>query len=547
MSRFTDGIAKVAANSSSGLRFGAADQLRFASWGDIHQTASRVAARLAADGVTRGSKVSVLAVNAEDVAPVVQGIWMAGAAVTMLQQPTPNADLAEWHAGTMRALSLLDAHCVVVGQPFLALADTLRASGYRVIEIPETWPDVAAVDAAEVCTDEDDVALYQLTSGSTGDPKAVAITHRNLFADVEAMVAVVEIDPDVDITMSWLPLSHDMGLIVYLISPMWAGNSAVCIPPTEFVKSPLKWIQVLSEQRATVTAAPNFAYSIVSRRLNAVADGAYDLSALRLVVSGAEPIDPATMYEFSRQGARFGLRDSAVGAAYGLAEATVAVSFAPVHQPLAVETVCTAELENHGRAATACDCTAPKRDFVLLGAPMFGIEVRVADENGGTLPARHMGEIAIRGDAVSPHYLTVDGEVPAVDADGWLCTGDLGYLTDEGEIVVCGRRKNVIIVAGRNIFPSDIERLAASADGIRRGGVVAFGVTLPDRREEIRIVAETNEEYPSHVSHEIRRQITQRVRSATGLSPSVLLVGKGKVPKTPSGKIRHVAAKELFG
>nr|WP_264079037.1 AMP-binding protein [Mycobacterium szulgai] len=171
MSRFTDGIAKVAANSSSGLRFGAADQLRFASWGDIHQTASRVAARLAADGVTRGSKVSVLAVNAEDVAPVVQGIWMAGAAVTMLQQPTPNADLAEWHAGTMRALSLLDAHCVVVGQPFLALADTLRASGYRVIEIPETWPDVAAVDAAEVCTDEDDVALYQLTSGRPATPK----------------------------------------------------------------------------------------------------------------------------------------------------------------------------------------------------------------------------------------------------------------------------------------------------------------------------------------------------------------------------------------
>jgi fatty-acyl-CoA synthase len=177
---------------------------------------------------------------------------------------------------------------------------------------------------------------------------------------------------------------------------------------------------------------------------------------------------------------------------------------------------------------------------------MSGVEVRIADEDRVTRPARHLGEIAIRGDAVTRRYLTVDGEASAVDAYGWFYTGDLGYLTDDGEIVVCGRSKNVIIVAGRNIFPSDIERLAASVDGIRRGGVVAFGVTLADQREEIRIVAETVEEDPDD-AHEIRRQIGRKVRSATGLSPMVLLVGKGEVPKTPSGKIRHVAAKEMFG
>jgi fatty-acyl-CoA synthase len=328
---------------------------------------------------------------------------------------------------------------------------------------------------------------------------------------------------------------------------MFAGNAAVYIPPTEFVKSPLSWLQILTEQRATVTAAPNFAYSIVSRRLRAVSDGAYDLSALRCVVSGAEPIDPLTMYEFAQQAARFGMRVSAIGAAYGLAEATVAVSFSRVDRPLVVENVCADELENQGRAVAGCVCGAAKKEFVLLGRPMSGIEVRIADEDRGTRPARYLGEVAIRGDAVTRHYLTTDGDVTAVDAYGWFYTGDLGYLTDDGEIVVCGRRKNVIIVAGRNIFPSDIERLAASVDGIRRGGVVAFGVTLADQREEIRIVAETVQEDPGDGAYEIRRQIGRKVRSATGLSPTVLLVGKGQVPKTTSGKIRHVAAKEMFG
>ncbi|QLL06970.1 fatty acyl-AMP ligase [Mycobacterium vicinigordonae] len=544
MSRLTEVIDKVAANSATGLRFGTATDLRFLSWQDINQAATRVAGRLVAEGVARGDRVGVLAANAQDVAVVLQGTWKAGAAMTMLQQPTSQADLAQWHAGTLRALAMLGAQCVVVGQPFSAIAGALRADGYRVIEIPETWPDIAAEDWQ---TTDDDVALYQLTSGSTGDPKAVAITHGNLCADISAMVAEVDIDSDADVTMSWLPLSHDMGLIAYLLSPMWAGNGAVYIPPTEFVRSPLQWIQVLSEQRATVTAAPNFAYSIVSRRLKAVEDGAYDLSALRCVVSGAEPIDPATMFEFTAQAARFGMRRAAVGAAYGLAEATVAVSFSPVDRPLAFETVCAEELELRGRAVTACGCDAPQKQLVLLGRPVSGMEVRIVDQDGHSQPARQMGELHIRGDAVTSHYLTPDGEVDAVGDDGWFGTGDLGYLTDEGEIVVCGRLKNVIIVAGRNIFPADIERLAASVDGVRRGGVVAFGVTLPDRREEIRIVAETVQRDPADQGREIRREITRRVLGATGMSPTVLLVGKGEVPKTASGKLRHVAAKELFG
>lgn len=241
------------------------------------------------------------------------------------------------------------------------------------------------------------------------------------------------------------------------------------------------------------------------------------------------------------------MRDSAVGAAYGLAEATVAVSFSRVDQPLTVDVVWAEALEKQGRAVATSDAEAPKKDLVIVGPPMAGMEVRIAGDEGRNLPARHVGEIAIRGDGVCRTYLTPDGEGAAVDGDGWIHTGDLGYFTDDGEIVVCGRRKDVIIVAGRNIFPANIERLAEAVDGVRRGAVAAFGITQSDRREEIGIVAETVQEYPSDISGEIRRQIARRVLNATGLSPHVLLVGRGAIPKTPSGKIRHLAAKETFG
>lgn len=546
MSRFTDQIGVVAAHSTTGLRSGTVTDLRFTSWRDIHRTAGNVAGMLAAAGVTHGSRVSVLAADPLDVAAILQGVWRLGAAVTMLQQPTSQAGLADWHAGMERALSMLDSQCVLVGEPFGMAAATLRAAGFRVVEIPPQWPDFEFRDE-DGLPGEDDIGLYQLTSGSTGEPKAVAITHRNLYANIASMVAEVKLDAQSDTTVSWLPLSHDMGLIAYLLAPMFFGTHAVILPPTEFVRSPLNWLRVASEQRATVTAAPNFAYLIASRRLNAVPDGTYDLSSLRCVVTGAEPIDPETMVEFARQAGRFGMPASAVGAAYGLAEATVAVSFSPVDEPLSYDTVSSEELENRGLAVPAdAGDTATKR-LAVLGPPISGMEVRIAGAAGTARQPREMGEIAIRSESVTRHYLTVAGEVAAVDDDGWFHTGDLGYLTEDGQIVVCGRLKNVIIVAGRNIFPADIERLTASADGVRRGGVVAFGVTLPDRREEIRIVAETVADYPEDICQNIRRQITQRVRGATGLSPTVLLVGKGRVPKTPSGKIRHVAAREMFG
>lgn len=544
MSRFLDGIMDAATMTEKGLHFGTPGELHRLTWRDIVGAGQRVSAALQANGVTPGDRVGVLAAHAQDVAPVALGVWGCGAAMTMLQQPTPQADLGEWHAATLRSLEMLGARVVIVGEPFGAFVDLLGEAGYRVVSVPEEWPEQTAQSISPA---EDDVALYQLTSGSTGQPKGVAITHANLFANAVAMKQGAAADPGHDVMVSWLPLSHDMGLVGFLLTPMYLGMKAVYVAPIEFLKSPLSWMRLLSDEGGTVTAAPNFAYSIVHRRLKAVDDGAYDLSRLRFVLCGAEPIDPATIQEFAREAARFGMAPEAIVAAYGLAEATLAVSFATVGRGVCIERLDNDAFETHRRAVPAADGDGCAKEVVILGPPLPGTTVKVIDSVGAEMGARALGELLISGAAVTRGYATVDGELSAIDEQGWLHTGDLGYLTDTGEVVVCGRLKNVIIVAGRNIFPSDLERIAESADGVRRGAVVAFGVTLPDRREEITIVAETTSHYDSETSREIRRHIVRSVFSAIGLSPNVLLVERGAIPKTPSGKIRHVAAKQLFG
>jgi fatty-acyl-CoA synthase len=544
VSRFIDGIVRAATTTDTGLHFGAPGELQRLPWRDILGTGQQISGALAAAGVTRGDRVGVLAAYAQDVAPVTLGVWGCGAALTMLQQPTPQADLDQWHAATLGALEMLGARVVVVGEPFGALVDVLVDAGHRVVPIAEEWP---VHEGQPIAPAEDDVALYQLTSGSTGQPKGVAITHANLFANAEAMRDGAAADASHDVMASWLPLSHDMGLVGFLLTPMYLGMKTVYVSPTEFLKSPLNWMRLLSDEGATITAAPNFAYSIIHRRLKAIDDGAYDLSRLRFVLCGAEPIDPTTIREFTREANRFGMAPEAIVAAYGLAEATLAVSFATVGRGVCIERLDNEAFETRGRAVHAADADGGAKEVVVLGPPLPGMAVKVIDSGGAEMAARQLGELLICGPAVTRGYATVDGELGALDGRGWLHTGDLGYLTDTGEVVVCGRLKNVIIVAGRNIFPSDLERIAESADGVRRGAVIAFGVVRPDGREEITIVAETDKLYDAETSREIRRHIVRSVYSAIGLSPTVLLVDKGAIPKTPSGKIRHVEAKQVFG
>ncbi len=511
------------------------------TWGEVHERATRMAGGLVAAGLAKHGAVAVLAAEPVTIAPAVQAVWLAGGSVTMLHQPTPRTDLAEWAEDTVRVLAMIGSKLVLLGSPFDAVAPVLDQHGIGYLRLEELDGEPLS-DVVEV--DEDAPALLQLTSGSTADPKAVRITHGNLFANLTSMAEASELDIDNDIMVSWLPLFHDMGMVGFLTVPMTVGLELVKVTPVDFLTGPLLWADLISRYRGTITAAPNFAYALLGRRLSGVdEEGEYDLSSLRLALNGAEPIDEKAVLAFTDAGARFGLRPECVFPAYGMAEATLAVSFAPLLSGLTLDYIDAEQLEAENRAVPV-EPGPDARSFAILGKPLRGIEATIVDDEGNVLGEREVGEIRLRGEAVTPGYLTVNGPLATQDADGWLDTGDLGYLVD-GQIVICGRRKDVIILAGRNIYPTDIERAAATVEGVRAGNAVAVRIDAGSRRERFAVVVESKHAGDAEQEKRLRKEVGARVFESINARPAaVAVLPPGTLPKTPSGKLRRAAAGE---
>ncbi|HET6504750.1 MAG TPA: fatty acyl-AMP ligase [Amycolatopsis sp.] len=552
MSRFVDTLVATAATGGQvrGMVTGEPQEPVRRTWAQVHEQAKRVAGGLVSAGLEPASPVAVLAAAPALIAPTVQAVWLAGGSVTMLHQPTQRTDLALWAEDTVKVLRMIGSGLVLLGEPFDALAPVLTEHGieFRVIA------DLLAAEpiAAPVPSGEDDLALLQLTSGSTAEPKAVRITHGNLYANVKAMVERAEFDFETDVMVSWLPTFHDMGMVGFLTVPMTFGVELIKITPVEFLSGPLIWPELISKYHATTTAAPNFAYAIVGRRLARVDDeGAYDLSTLRIALNGAEPIDENAVKAFTDAGARFKMPAECVFPAYGMAEATLAVSFAPLFTGLTLDYVEAPALEAENRAVPVSEDdprrgTDEVRSFAVLGRPLAGLEAEIVDEHGNRLGDRQVGEIRLRGEAVTPGYLTVDGPLDTQDAQGWLATGDLGYLID-GQIVICGRRKDVIIMGGRNIYPTDIERAATSVDGVRAGNAVAVRIEAGTRRERFAVVLESKLAGDADAERALGKEVAARVRDAVDLRPfAVVVLPAGSLPKTPSGKVKRAATAAQF-
>jgi fatty-acyl-CoA synthase len=542
VSKFTDQVFNVAPTFGKGLITGEPHAAMRRSWADIHLIAQRIAGSLAKAGVVHGTRVAILVGDPADIAPLVQAIWLRAGTVIILHQPTARADRAMWVGDTAAVLEMIGARIVVVGEPFApVMMPILRERGLCVLNV-KSLGNAQAIE--EIGSLEEDIALLQLTSGSTGVPKAVAVTHANLKAHCAAATSEVELSPSRDVMINWLPLFHDMGFVGFMISSMWAGVEAVCVTPSDFLKQPLLWPMLITKYRGTFTAGPNFAYSLLSRRLAQAPDGEFDLSTLRVALNGAEPVDIDTISEFLDAGRRFGLQETALTAGYGMAEATAAVSFTRLREPIAVDTVDMQDLELKKLASPAAGNGS--RALVRLGPPLYGTEVRVVDEALRALPARSVGEIEIRGESVAQKYVTTVGECPALGVDGWLATGDLGYLTETNEVVVCGRKKDMIIVSGRNISPTDIERVATRVDGIRPGNAVAVRLSSPGRREEFAVAVETHAYDDPAEAARIRREVSNLVYDEIGVGPRVVVVTRrGTLPKTPSGKLRRSEALAL--
>jgi fatty-acyl-CoA synthase len=515
-----------------GLGMSQLEDLGMRSWAQIHESARAVAGGLQAAGVAPGDAVAVLAGTPGEIAALVQGIWMSGAAVTMVHHPTHRSDLSAWVADTAAVVKGVGASTLVVGSPFESAIEPLTASAVcRCLPVADLMSGPAG---RTVTSDDGDVAMLQLTSGSTGRPRAVSITYRNLEANIRAIAQASQLNVESDTTVSWLPLFHDMGMTGFLLFPMYHGTNAVVVTPGDFLADPLLWPELISRYRGTMTAAPNFAYDLAARRLHAAADRAYDLSCVRFALSGGERIDPATIERFLAATARFGMRSGAIVPAYGMAEATLAISFT---RPGEAYRVCA---RDPGSAA-AEEAEPPGR--VALGRPLQDCELRVVAQDGAVLAAMQVGEFQIRGANVTAGYRTEVGFEAACDADGWLATGDLGYLTDDGQAVICGRSKDALVISGRTVSPEDVESAVSGVAGVRAGGVAAVRVLAASEPEGFVLVIESEAHDDPEQVGRIRSDAAARVFETLGLTPrKTYVVAPGWIPKTSSGKLRRTEA-----
>jgi fatty-acyl-CoA synthase len=504
-------------------------------WGRLHEEAQAVAAALQARGVAPGDHVALLGPTSRQLVTAIQATWLAGATLVCLPLPMRLGSIEEFAAQTRRRIGHADAKIVVV-DPKLAPFLVLEPGDPPVVGLDELRG--VARDWERPPDDPDALALVQFTSGSTADPKGVMLPHRCIVENIDAIVEGAGLGRD-DRGVSWLPLYHDMGLIGLLMTPMLTGFDLVLAAPTDFLAAPADWLRWMSDFRGTVTCAPNFGYALAARALRRVDD--IDLSSWRLGLNGAEPIDPTSVEAFLEAGARHGLDPNTAFCVYGMAEATLAISFPKPGTGMTVDTVDPDVLERFGYAAPVDD--GPGRRLARLGRPLRGIEVRVCDpETGQRRGEREVGELELRGASVTPGYFRRDDVTAATFHDGWLRTGDLGYLVD-GEVVACGRIKDVIIIGGRNVFPEEIERAVASVDGVRTGNVIAFGTEGRRGKEGIVVVAETKIDDLAA----IHDQVVDRVCAAVGVPPQeVVLVRAGSLPKTSSGKLQRSRCRDQY-
>ena len=538
------------------------------TFGELYAAGQRCAAELARRGVPAGGRVALMLPTSRAFFVSYAGILLAGAIPVPIYPPF-RADRIEEYASRQSAILRNAGVCLLLTfRQAEAVARLLKPRVHSLAEVADAEKLIDAADKAPPpspgalplhltgsrARKASDIALLQYTSGSTGDPKGVVLTHANLLANMRAIGEAVELGPS-DVGVSWLPLYHDMGLIGAWLTLLHFGVPLAVMSPLAFLTRPERWLKAFQKYGGTISAAPNFAYELCVRKIADKDIEGVDLSNWRAALNGAEPVNPDTLDRFAERFARYGFRREAQLPVYGLAEASLAVTFPPLNRGPLIDRIERDVFTSEGRAVLARTGDAKTIAFVSSGKAIPRHEVRIVDASGKEVSDRTEGFLWFRGpSATSGYYQNTEATekllpMGQAESDGeyaWVNTGDRAYRAD-GEIYVTGRVKDIIIKGGRNLYPHEVEELAASAEGIRKGCIVAFG--LKDEvsgTEKLIVVAETREREASRRAT-IAAAVTEMVSQGLGLPPDrVELIPPGSIPKTSSGKLRREETKQLY-
>ena len=515
------------------------------SYRELSRQADAVAAGLQRAGLEARQTVAIMLPTSPEYFHTYFGVLRAGGIPVPIYPPARLSQIEEHvrrHAGILANAQAAMLVTVAEARGVARLLEARVAGLRRVVTVAELI--AGGGTPLPVPVGRDDIAFLQYTSGSTGDPKGVVLTHANLLANIRAIGQVIDLRPD-DVFVSWLPLYHDMGLISAWLASLYFAMPLVVMSPLAFLARPERWLLAIQRYRGTISAAPNFAYELCVKRIGTDEIAGLDLSSWRIAANGAEPVMPETLRRFSERFGPYGFRSEAMTPVYGLAECTVGLLCPPLGRGPRIDRVRREPFSAAGRAEPAAADDAGALRFVSCGRPLPGHDVRIVDVLGSEVGERIEGRLEFRGpSATSGYYRNAEQTRHLFDGD-WLDSGDRAYLAD-GEIHLTGRVKDIIIRGGRNIYPHEVEDAVGAVTGVRRGCVAVFGSPDADSGTERLVVLAEAKESGAAAQYALRARIVEATVAVLGEPPDeVVLAPPQTVLKTSSGKIRRAACREL--